>query len=122
MSLRQQRSRAAAMAPPAAWGSGSGGSACDGLARRAPLLVAGIVALLLINSCIQYSAGPAVQDALPRRGEQRRSSLRLGRAGDAGAGSTGASDILHDLTAGVSPGGADAELLCADHVTGCTQA
>jgi len=78
------------------------------LACKVPLIVGAIVVLLIVNTALQYAAGPALQKAFPAQDSSSRSGLQHGTAGHP-----------QGLKSDVVPGGADAELLCVDKITGC---
>lgn len=97
-----------------------------GLAGKVPLIVGAIVVLLVVNTTLQYAAGPALQRALPTHGTSGSSgsSLHGGQAAaateaGAAAGSLFSRHIPKGLVTDVVPGGADAELLCVDKLTAC---
>jgi hypothetical protein len=86
-----------------------------GLAFKVPLIVGAIVLLLIINTTLQYAAGPALHRALPSQDSRGRSQ---------GQGSKAAGLARHipkGLVTDVVPGGADAELLCVDKQTACSK-
>lgn len=85
-----------------------------GLAFKVPLIVGAIVVLLVVNTTLQYAAGPALHRALPTQDERGRS-----QPGHAAAGL--ARHIPKGLVTDVVPGGADAELLCVDKQTACSK-
>jgi hypothetical protein len=90
-------------------------SAAD-LAHKVPLIVGAIVVLLLVNTALQYAAGPALHRALPTQ--------EGGRASSSGAAAAAAGLTRHipkGLVTDVVPGGADAELLCVDRQTACSK-
>lgn len=91
-------------------------SAAD-LAIKVPLIVGAIVVLLIINTALQYAAGPALHRALPTQ-EGRGSSSNM-QLDTAAAGLT--RHIPKGLVTDVLPGGADAELLCVDRRTACNK-
>lgn len=82
------------------------------LACKVPLIVGAIVVLLIINTALQYAAGPALQKAFPAQDSSSRSGLQHGTAGHP-------QHIPLGLKSDVVPGGADAELLCVDKISGC---
>lgn len=84
-------------------------SAAD-LAHKVPLIVGAIIVLLLVNTTLQYAAGPALRRALP---------TQQGGRGDAAAAAGLTRHIPKGLVTDVVPGGADAELLCVDKQTAC---
>jgi hypothetical protein len=86
----------------------------DSLARKIPFVIGAIVVLLVVNTALQYAAGPALQQALPP--QEIRNNVRGGAVQEAATYQHGPN---HDLITDVAPGGADAELLCADKRTGC---
>lgn len=89
-------------------------SAAD-LAHKVPLIVGAIAVLLIVNTALQYAAGPALHRALPTQ-EGRGSGSNM-QPSTAAAGLT--RHIPKGLVTDVVPGGADAELLCVDKQTAC---
>jgi hypothetical protein len=90
-------------------------SAAD-LAVKVPLIVGAIVVLLIINTALQYAAGPALHRALPTQGG-RGSNSHMQPGSAAGL----ARHIPKGLMTDVVPGGADAELLCVDRQKACNK-
>lgn len=107
------------------------------LACKVPLVVGAIIVLLVINTTLQYAAGPALRQALPVHGSRGGSGSNNNNLKQQASNphdtqqqqqqhskqhllSKGAKP-LHGLPAGVIPGGADAELLCVDKQTGCNK-
>ena len=86
-------------------------SAAD-LACKVPLVVGALVVLLVINTGLQYAAGPALHKALPTRDGRGRPAQQQHNTALLGGHTTPG-------LAGVVPGGADAELLCTDKHTKC---
>ncbi|WIA18309.1 hypothetical protein OEZ85_009774 [Tetradesmus obliquus] len=86
----------------------------DSLARKIPFVIGAIVVLLVVNTALQYAAGPALQQALPP--QEMRNTVRVGTVQEVPSNQHGPN---HDLITDVAPGGADAELLCADKKAGC---
>ncbi len=80
----------------------------DNLARKIPFVIGAIVVLLIVNTTLQYAAGPALHNALPL--QEARSTVRI----DGDRNNIQQHGPNHDLTTDVAPGGADAELLCVD--------
>ncbi|KAF8059205.1 XYL1 [Scenedesmus sp. PABB004] len=88
----------------------------DGLVRKVPVVLGAIVVLLVVNTTLQYAAGPALRHALPLAAEGSR-GLRVGSDRATIIEQHGPN---HDLLKDVAPGGADAELLCVDRRPGCS--
>jgi hypothetical protein len=81
--------------------------------RRSIITIVGAIAvLLIINTSLQYAAGPALHRALPAH-EGHASHSHAATAADL------ARHIPKGLVTDVVPGGADAELLCVDKHTAC---
>jgi len=90
----------------------------DNAVFKVPLLVAAIVVLLLVNTALQYSAGPALEQTLPLH-----EGRHLIHAGQAAASASSEGRAAPDDAAVKHPvGGADAELLCTDRMAGCDAA
>lgn len=86
--------------------------AADTLARKIPFVIGAIVVLLIVNTALQYAAGPALHHALP---VQQDRTVHVN--GDRTHLHQDGSD--HHLATDVAPGGADAELLCVDKKPSC---
>eukprot|EP00775_Hariotina_reticulata_P008778 gene8778-8956_t len=87
----------------------------DNAVLKVPLVVAAIVVLLLINSFLQYAAGPALEQTLPLHEGRQLIHAGQGPVSKSSEG-LGAPD---DAAVEHPAGGADAELLCTDRMAGC---
>jgi hypothetical protein len=84
------------------------------LACKVPLVVGAIVVLLIINTTLQYVAGPSLQHVLPTQEGKGGPQLQPQAAAEGLA-----RHIPKGLVTNVIPGGADAELLCIDKQAAC---
>jgi hypothetical protein len=81
-------------------------------------VVGAIVVLLVLNTALQYAAGPRLHHALPLGRGGGAPQPAAVKAAAAGASSTLAHRI-RGIAGDVLPGGADAELLCIDRQPAC---